>query len=59
MEPYLSEIDLLPSRVMISKFRLSDHRLEKESGRYHRPKKNWRTENVRHAMFLKTKNTAF
>ena len=39
MEPYLSEINLLPSRVMISKFRLSDHRLEIESGRYHRPKK--------------------
>ena len=46
MEPYLSEINLLPSRVMISKFRLSDHRLEIESGRYHRPRKNWRTENV-------------
>ena len=39
MEPYLSEINLLPSRVMIGKFRLSDHRLGIESGRYHRPRR--------------------
>ena len=59
MEPYLSEINSLPLQVLVSKVRASDHRLEVESGRYHRPRKNWRTENARHAIFSKTKNTVF
>ena len=30
----------IEKRTLLSKFRLSDHRLEVEVGRYHRPKKN-------------------
>ena len=38
MEKYLSEIKDIKKRVAITKFRLSDHKLEIEIGRYHRPK---------------------
>ena len=39
MEKYLSEIKDIKKRVAITKFRLSDHKLEIEIGRYHRPKR--------------------
>ena len=39
MENYLLNVKGLKTRIAVSKFRLSDHRLEIETGRYHRPKK--------------------
>ena len=40
MEKYISDVKSIERRTLLSKFRLSDHRLEVEVGRYHRPKKN-------------------
>ena len=39
LERYLTEINSSNTRTFLSKFRLSDHKLEIETGRYHRPKK--------------------
>ena len=39
-EKYISNVNNIERRTLLSKFRLSDHRLEVETGRYHRPKKN-------------------
>ena len=39
LENYLTEIKNANTRKTISKFRLSDHKLEIETGRYHIPKK--------------------
>ena len=40
LENYLLNVKDLKTRIAVSKLRLSDHRLEMETGRYHRPKKN-------------------
>ena len=40
LENYLLNVKNLKTRIAASQFRLSDHRLEIETGRYHRPKKN-------------------
>ena len=51
IEKYISNVKSIERRTLLSKFRLSDHRLEVEVGRYHRPKRIQKREYALNAIF--------